>query len=173
MRDKLRRSYQVRKEMNQGSRFEGDIELSELKRLGELLYAGSVEPAQRKITLGFEFTRSEFDTPMLVGQLQTRLELECQRCLQPLDLPMDLGFSLLIDATDEIVQHGNQDTCYSDNGYIDIAEVVEDELILAIPLVAMHEDTRCNSNWQDSASGAETAKPENPFAVLQQLKTTD
>ena len=86
---------------------------------------------------------------------------------------MDLDFSLLIDANDEIVRHSSQDTLYSEDGYIDIVEVVEDELILAIPLVAMHEDTRCNSNWQDSASTAETVKSENPFAVLQQLKTTD
>ena len=173
MRDKLRRGYQVRKEVTQGGRFEGSIELSELKRLGELLYAGGADQAERKIALSFEFMRSEFDIPMLVGQLQTRLELECQRCLQPLDLPMDLEFSLLIDATDEIVRHSSQDTLYSDDGYIDITEVVEDELILAIPLVALHEDTRCNSNWQEPASAAGTARAENPFAVLQQLKTTD
>jgi uncharacterized protein len=110
---------------------------------------------------------------MLKGHLQTRLELECQRCLQSLDFPLELDFSLLIDASDEIVQHSSQDTLYSDDGWIDIVEVVEDELILTIPLVAMHENRACNSNWPASAITAETTKTENPFAVLQQLKTTD
>ena len=173
MRDKLRRVYQVQKEVTQGGRFEGEIDLSELKRLGELLHFENTVDSERKVALSFEFLRSEYDIPMLAGHLQTSLELECQRCLQPLEVPMDLEFSLLIDANDEIVRHSSQDTLYSEDGYINIAEVVEDELILAIPLVAMHEDTRCNSNWQDSASTAETAKSENPFAVLQQLKTTD
>ena len=173
MRDKLRRVYQVQKEVTQGGRFEGEIDLSELKRLGELLHFENTVDPERKVVLSFEFLRSEYDIPMLAGHLQTSLELECQRCLQPLEVPMDLEFSLLIDANDEIVRHSSQDTLYSEDGYIDIVEVVEDELILAIPLVAMHEDTRCNSNWQDSASTAETVKSENPFAVLQQLKTTD
>jgi uncharacterized protein len=88
-------------------------------------------------------------------------------------MPLELGFSLLIDASDEIVQHSSQDTLYSDDGWIDIVEVVEDELILAIPLVAMHENRACNSNWRASAITAEPARKENPFAVLQQLKTTD
>jgi uncharacterized protein len=173
MQDKLRKRYQVQKEVTQSGRFEGEIELSELKRLGEMLYPGSAAQRERKIALSFEFTRSEFDVPMLAGHLQTRLALECQRCLQSLELPMDLDFKLLVDAGDDIVGHGSEDTLYSEDGYIDITEVVEDELILAIPLVALHADSACNSNWQASASATESTKPENPFAVLQQLKTTD
>ena len=61
---------------------------------------------------------------------------------------MDVDFRLMIDASDEMVEHSSEDTLYSDDGYIDISEVVEDELILALPLVAMHEDTACNENWR-------------------------
>jgi len=173
MQDKLRKRYQVQKELAQSGRFEGEIELSELKRLGEMLYPGSSNQRKRKIALSFEFSRSEFDVPMLAGHLKTELVLECQRCLQPLEIPMELAFNLLIDASDDIVRHSSEDTLYSDDGCIDIAEVVEDELILALPLVALHEDTACNSSWQASEPATEPAKLENPFAVLKQLKTTD
>jgi uncharacterized protein len=173
MRDKLRRRYQVHKEVAQGGRFEGEIELSQLERLRGLLYTRDTDRPDRKIALNFEFKRSEFDIPLIEGHLQTSLEVECQRCLQPMELPLELDFSLLIDASDDMVRHGGRDTLYSDEGYIDIAEVVEDELILAMPLVAMHDDTACNSNWQESATGVETAESENPFAVLRQLKTKD
>jgi uncharacterized protein len=173
MRDKLRKRYHVHKEVAQGGRFEGEIELSELERLGELLYAGDTGAEHRKVTVDFEFTRSEFDSPLLVGHLQTALTLECQRCLQPMELPLSLDFSLLVDASEDMVRQGGRDTLYSDEGYIDIAEVVEDEIILALPLVAMHDDTDCNSNWQVAAAAAEPAERENPFAVLQQLKTTE
>ena len=173
MRDKLRKRYQVHKEVTQNGSFEGEIPLSEMGRLQELLHLEGAEQRERKIALNFEFSRSEYDLPMVSGRIQTRLELECQRCLQPLDVPLTLDFSLLIDASDDIVQHSSQDTLYSDDGYIDIVEVVEDELILAVPLVAMHEDRDCNSNWQTSVATGETAETENPFAVLRQLKTTN
>jgi uncharacterized protein len=173
MRDKMRKSYQVQKEVAQKGCFEGEIELSELKRLGELLQLDDAGVDGRSIAIHFEFLRSEFDVPMVAGRLQTSLELECQRCLKPLELAMDVDFRLLIDASDELLGNSSEDTLYSDDGYIDIAEVVEDELILALPLVAMHEDTACNENWRASELQVETPVKENPFAVLQQLKTTD
>jgi len=171
MRDKLRRRYQAQKEVSQKGYFEGEIPLTDLVRLREMLHSEQSDPEGRKIALKFEFVRNEYDVPMLVGHLETSLELECQRCLNALEWPMTLDFSLMIDASDELVRDSSVDTLYSEDGFIDIVEVVEDELILAIPLVAMHEDTACNENWQVSES--ETAVKDNPFAVLQQLKTTD
>ncbi len=173
MRDKLRKRYQVNKEVTQNGRFEGQILLSELKRLGELLHLDAGDSGQRKIAVSFEFVRSEFDIPMLVGHLQASLDLECQRCLKPIQTPLELDFRLMIDASDEIVRQSSLDTLYSDDGFIDITEVVEDELILAVPLVAMHEDTACNEDWPLPDTQPEAAAKENPFAVLQQLKTTD
>ena len=171
MRDKLRRRYQVQKEVTRNGYFEGEIALSELSRVGELLHPGKFGLEGRKITLNFEFVRNEYEISMLAGRLETSLELECQRCLQGPEWPVTIDFNLMIDASDELVRDSSVDTLYSDDGFIDIVEVVEDELILAIPLVAMHDDTACNENWQVSES--ETAIKDNPFAVLQQLKTTD
>jgi uncharacterized protein len=171
MRDKLRKLYQVQKEVIRNGYFEGEIALSELGRLIELMHLGAADLKGRKITLKFEFVRNESEIPMLIGRLETSLELECQRCLDAMESPMTLDFSLMIDASDELVGDNGVDTLYSDDGYIDIFEVVEDELILAIPLVAMHENTACNENLQVSES--ETVVKDNPFAVLQQLKTTD
>ena len=173
MQDKLRRRYQVQKEVTRNGYFEGDIALSELARLGDLLHSCDSDREGRKIAVRFEFARNEYDTPMISGQLQTSLELECQRCLQVLEMPLKLDFELMIDADDELVRDISMDTIYSENGFIDIFEVVEDELILATPLVALHEDSSCNQHWQASAAEPESAAKENPFAVLQQLKTTD
>ncbi|MDC1287990.1 YceD family protein [Gammaproteobacteria bacterium] len=169
----MRKSYQVQKEVAQKGCFEGEIALSELKRLVELLRLDDAGVDGRSIAIRFEFLRSEYEVPMVAGRLQTRLELECQRCLKPLELAMDADFRLLIDASDELLGNSSEDTIYSDDGYVDITAVVEDELILALPLVALHEDTACNENWRASELQAEPPVKENPFAVLQQLKTTD
>ncbi|MCP4471025.1 MAG: hypothetical protein GY815_10115 [Gammaproteobacteria bacterium] len=173
MRDKLRKRYQVQKEVTQNGRFEGNIALSGLKRLGELVHFEEPGSTDRNVAVSFEFVRNEFDIPTLVGHLQTSLDLECQRCLKPIRTPMELDFRLMIDASDEIVRQSSLDTLYSDDGYIDITEVIEDELILAVPLVAMHEDAACNEDWPIKDSQPEATVKENPFSVLQQLKTKD
>jgi len=173
MRDKLRKSYQVQKEVARNGCFEGEIDLPETGRLGELLQRGESSSQDLPITINFEFVRNEYETPMIVGHLETRLDLECQRCLNPLELPLKLDFKLMIDASDEIVSNSSLDTVYSEDGYIDLVEIAEEELLLAIPLVAMHEDSACNENWKVAETSSETPARENPFAVLQQLKTTD
>lgn len=178
MLDKLRRSYHVRKEVARNGCFAGEIGLTELDRLAQLspaqmLHAQKGESSPGAIKLKFEFGRNELDVPMIVGQLDTSLTLECQRCLRAMDTPMIIDFRLLIDASDELVQESNLDTLYSDDGYIDIVTVVEDEIMLELPLVALHEDESCNKHWQASESESEVAVKDNPFSVLKQLKTKD
>lgn len=171
MQGKLPRRYQVHKEVARNGYFEGEIALAAMSRLIEFLYPESSTWQQNNVLLKFEFTRNAFDIPIVSGRLETCLELECQRCLGRMQLSVAQDFRLMIDASDELVGESSMDTLYSEDGYVDINEVVEDELILAIPLVAMHEDESCNEHWQ--ASDEERSLSNNPFAVLQQLKTTD
>jgi len=173
MRDKLRKRYQVQKEVTRNGCFEGQILLSETRRLAELLHGGESDRTHGQVAVRFEFLRNEYGIPLITGRLETILELECQRCLKAMEWPLKLDFKLLIDASDDIVSHSDEDTIYSDDGYIDIIELIEDELILAIPLVAKHENRACNEDWQRTEKQSGTPARENPFAVLQQLKTTD
>ena len=167
MQGKLKQSYQTHKEVSRSSYFQGQIEAEALPRLGELLASKSAA-----IDVKFEFQNSDYDTALVSGEVQTMLEMECQRCLQAISVPLHLEFKLLIDAPDDIVQESSLDTIYSEDGLIDIFEVVEDELILALPLVAMHESNLCNEHWQVSEHDQEPVVRENPFSVLKDLKTT-
>ena len=88
-----------------------------------------------------------------------------------MEFPIHVDFRLMIDASDDLVRENSVDTLDSDGGFVDIFDVAEDELILAIPLVAAHEDRSCNEHW--IVSDTETSVGENPFAVLRQLKTTE
>ena len=167
----MRRQYQVAKEVSRNGYFEGEIPLSKLNRVAEMLHP-KFDVEHSRVILKFEFLRNEFDLPLIDGQLETSLVLECQRCLGSMEKRVVQDFRLMIDASDELVQESSLDTLYSDDGYIDIVEVVEDELILGIPLVVMHEDELCNEHLHSSGSSGAAVK-ENPFSVLKQLKTTD
>ena len=170
MRDKLRKSYQVAKETSQNGYFEGVIPLADMERLAEFLYPEETANTDQ-VSVDFEFIQSEYDLPLVRGRLEALLALQCQRCLGKLDFPVSIDFKLLIDADEDTLKACSLDTLYSEDGYIDIVEVVEDELILGIPLVCMHEDSACNEHWL--ASEADAGVKENPFSVLEKLKTTN
>lgn len=173
MRDKLRRRYQVHKEVSRNGFFEGSIPLADLIRLNDFLLPDELSKPRREIKVRFEFERNEYDLPAVRGRLETRVALECQRCLGALDYPLELDFQLMIDASDELVRSSSVDTLYSEDGYIDIFAVIEDELILAIPLVARHDDRACNEHWRNLDEGSTPPEENNPFAVLRNLETAD
>ena len=165
MQGKLQKVYRVSKEIAQNSLFEGSIQLSQLPRLSSL-----VIPHETEISLRFEFATSLFELPSIRGHIDTELQLECQRCLEPVSQIIDADFDLLIDATDDDVQAFQQDTVYSDEGYLNVFEVIEDELILSLPLIAMHDEITCNPYWQPEVEQLQAVTKENPFAVLKSLK---
>jgi len=165
MQGKLQKSYRVSKELAQNSYFEGTITLSQLSRLSTLVIADNAI-----INVSFEFTKNLYQHPSVKGHIETRLQLECQRCLEPMSQLMDFDFELLIDASDEDVKAFQTDTVYSDGGYLSILDVVEDELILALPLISMHEASDCHQHWQADDIPKPEEEKNNPFAVLAALK---
>lgn len=166
MQDKLRRHYQIQKEVSRGGFFEGIIDVGELSKL-----AGFLLSDQANIVVEFSIRQSDYDAPLLEGRLEAELTLECQRCLEAMEIPLQIDFKLLINADDDVVAESSLETVYSEDGTIDIFEVVEDEIVLGLPLVIMHDDVACNKFWQTQEQGSERATKENPFSVLAKLKT--
>lgn len=168
MQRKLQRQYQVQREVSRGGFFQGEIDVSNLSRLSEFLLSD-----QATVAIEFNFRQSDYDTPMLEGHLKVTLSVECQRCLEAVEKPLELDFKLLVNAPDDVVAESRLDTVYSDDGTVDIFEVVEDELILGLPLVTTHDDESCNEFWQTQDENLEEVTKENPFSVLAKLKTTN
>lgn len=166
MQDKLRRRYQVQKELSRNGKYQGVIAVSEMTRLISML-----DSDQANISVVFEFLPSGFDYPMLKGRVEASLAVECQRCIKPVELAMQFEFTLLVDAPDDLIQETSLDTLYSVDGEIDLYEVVEDELILNLPLVALHDDDSCNEYWRQPNEQADVAIKVNPFSILKELKT--
>ena len=165
MQGKLQQVYRVSKELGQNSVLSGSISLSRLTRLSSLVMSDDAN-----IKLSFEFLTSEYQHPSIKGHIETELLVECQRCLAPMIHPVNMDFDLLIDASEEDVQSFQIDTVFTDDGYLDVFEVIEDELILALPLISMHEDLSCNTNWQADSNEEQVVEKNNPFAVLESLK---
>ena len=166
MRGKLQQTYRAAQELERQSAFGGSIPLGEMPRLASLLMSdeGSVE-------VEFEFTRGNYQHDAIRGRYRAGLTTQCQRCLDPMTLAVEQSFELLIDASDEDVEAFQVDTVYTDDGHLNVFEVIEDELILALPLIMMHENVDCNRYLSKPVhDDAPAEERPNPFAVLASLK---
>jgi uncharacterized protein len=97
--------------------------------------------------------------------------LECQRCLQPMPVSLEIDRSFLfVHGEDAAAQldADSEDDVLALTRALDLGELIEDELLLALPIVPRHEacpvplPVRPNDPLADE-------KP-NPFAVLAGLK---
>jgi uncharacterized protein len=109
-------------------------------------------------------------------QADAVLPLVCQRCLQPVELPVAVDRSFRF-VSDEATAAAQDDEAEEDllalSRSFDLLELLEDELLMELPVAPRHE--ACPEPVKLSAVDAdfETAggERENPFAVLGRLKT--
>ena len=146
----------------EGRVLEGTLPVSGFERLQDLLTDSEGEVAF--VLEGFKGERGE---PMLQLQVTGTIALACQRCLEA--IPFDLDVDNLL----EIVPEGaelSQDELEDDTRdflpvakELDVAEFIEDEILLALPVAPRHE--RCGL-----PGAADAGERVHPFAILAGLK---
>ncbi|MCC2604136.1 23S rRNA accumulation protein YceD [Planctobacterium marinum] len=109
------------------------------------------------------------------GNMLTKVSLECQRCNKPFEYPIEQPFCYTPISEGQSVEdipEAYDPVELNEHGEINILELFEDELILSLPLVAMHDEKDCSVTDAEMSFGEiepETEQP-NPFAVLKELK---
>lgn len=118
-------------------------------------------------------------TPQLMLHLQidTILSLICQRCLEPVETPVavDQWFRFVADEeTADAQDDDSEEDLLVESAEFDLRELVDDELVLAMPLIPSH--AVCPSAPRFSAvdtdfDEAGSTKP-HAFAALAKLKSS-
>lgn len=107
-------------------------------------------------------------------QAQTALSLVCQRCLQPVMVPVsvDRPFRFVVDeATAEAEDDESEEDVLALTSNLDVMELIEDELLMELPVGPRHEV--CPEPLPtESETGIDLGPDQerNPFALLQRLK---
>jgi uncharacterized protein len=116
-------------------------------------------------------------SPWLHLQAETTVALTCQRCLGPVQTPLsvDRWFRFVADeATAEALDDDCEEDLLALEPRPSLLELLEDELLMELPLVPMHEECPVPVVMQaaDPAVGVsdEGAGRRNPFAELAKLK---
>lgn len=147
------------------ARLERDYCLDQLPRLVE---AGALEGTRAHAVLGF----ATFDGRVTVeARVEGAIVLPCQRCMRPCECAIDESALLVVVANDEVELPGGYDALLGDAERLSLGELVEEQMLLGMPLVPMHEDTgRCGAGAaEEAAGGAGTEDKQRPFANLRQL----
>jgi len=152
----------------------GTLSVADCPRLLELIAA---QAADSKVANGtsagvINFTLDGETNTMgqhfLHLSVDANLNTHCQRCLEPMPLSLNLNFDYLIgdidahnsdvadieDSDDYDLQEANQS--------MDVLTLIEDEVIMAMPIAPAHEELCKQASTQSGE------KP-NPFAVLKGL----
>jgi len=146
----------------EGRVLEGTLAVSSLERLQDVLAEASGE-----LIFRIEGLKGERGQSMLHLVVSGLIPLACQRCLEAIHFELDVDSLLeLIPADVELSQEELEDDTRDFlpvAGELDVAELLEDEVLLALPVAPRHE--KCG--LPGSASAGERI---NPFAVLDGLK---
>ncbi len=151
--------------------FQGVLPIAALRRLGEAL-AGTEGTAQYEL----DFGRDEFGTAYLDLRVQAPLTLTCQRTLEPFVLPVTVDSRLGLirfEREEAALPPEVEPLLVADDGKLNLADVIEDELLLALPLIPVNPDSTLPEEvvgpGPEEVSSGE-GRSDNPFAVLRELK---
>jgi len=111
----------------------------------------------------------------LALQAHADVVLQCQRCLQPLDVPVDVDrqFRFVEDeATAARIDEEIEDEVLVLSRALDLRELLEDEMLLALPLVPRHETCPkpLPQHFGDVEEVERAEAAANPFAALATLR---
>ena len=144
-----------------GATLAGTLELADLPRLAELDCRGA------RIDYTIRGGATARGRPALHVEAMGMLELPCQRCLEPVELPLTVASELeLADSQQAIDRADDEVDRVLATRSMAVAALVEDEVILALPMVPRH--ARCPARLEDSDSDGGQA---SPFAALAALRT--
>ncbi|WP_295406388.1 YceD family protein [uncultured Thiocystis sp.] len=171
--------------VKKGLSFAGEVALSQFPRLAKILIGCENDPHARAVC-DLRFERGRDGHALVVGRIRSCLRVPCQRCLGEVEIDVDVLLRLALIRTDQMACElpEDLDPLLVADEQMDLMAVIEDELLLAIPMFPRHGDGLCRPlvtegvdvnpaspdlamNETALASGSDTSREEtHPFALL-------
>jgi len=154
---------------------EGETPIVELERLAQDCVGELTDHVAWSVQGAMEPDASGKDAVWLHLEAKATVPLTCQRCLHPVPVALliEQDFRFVADEETALAEddESEEDLLVLEDSF-DLMALIEDELLMALPLVPMHPtclSEQAPTSKEEEAILAES-KP-NPFAVLATLKT--
>jgi len=154
----------AKKEVN----IHGVYKISNVPRVSEV--ARNVED-NLKVNLSFNLENGK--TPCVKGIIESKIVLDCQRCLDTLDLNLKVLFNLAFvrfESQAEGLDKSFEVYVIGEDEELDTLNLISDEILLSLPMVPSHEFD-CSLS-EDKETKVEKVR-KNPFDVLKNIKIAD
>ena len=153
---------------------QGQLALADMSRLGEALLDSDGE-----VAVSLEFGTDNEGIRYMRGRIQAEVSLECQRCLETMRYPIDSEFALAMvrSVAEAEALPSHYEPLLVEGEPLFLRDIIEDELLLALPIVAMHAPEECSVDTSPGRAAGEmnndtdATEKKNPFSVLADLKT--
>lgn len=152
--------------------FHGSLPVASMKRLAQALANDGGE-----VEYDLEFGTEAPGIRCLAVHAVARVALECQRSLETFEHPLevDVRLGLIGHERDEAGLPAGFEPLLLDAGMLHPAQVIEDELLLALPPFPVKPGAEAEPKTWDgerwtSAQPDDAGRTDNPFAVLRELK---
>jgi uncharacterized protein len=130
------------------------------------------------VHLSMDIETAGADVFRVTGRVSTRLELECGRCLEPYDIPVDAPFELRYIPQTENSGEGEHEigeddltTAFYKEGVVDLTDMLREQFQLALPMKPLcsaecrglcavcgtnlnRATCDCDPRWEDPRLGA-------------------
>jgi DUF177 domain-containing protein len=152
----------------QAGGWRGTIAIDEFLRFGEL-----ISGADGPVTVDLAFRLDEEGRCRMQGHATVRVRIECGRCLLPQSRALDVPLDLCVVASDTSAAElgSGLEPYVLDGDEARVADLVEDDLILALPHQVCDEPLTCPNRpaleyGEVDAAEQTSGEPKNPFAAL-------
>jgi uncharacterized protein len=157
----------------------GFLEISALPRVAEETSSiGQGDGFDWRVKTHFADSPCSEPQQILELAIKGRIHLVCQGCLQDcgLDLVQESRFVMVAteDEADAFPMEDDQQEPLVASQHFDLLGLIEDEILLSLPLITKHPEGTCQaptSSFGDGKSAEHASeKPQNPFNILKNMK---
>jgi uncharacterized protein len=147
----------------------GSLPISAMTRLAPSLL-NSEGQAEVHMQLGVDRDKIRFAK----GTIRAVLSVQCQRCLEPFSYELNSHFASAVVNNDAkakaLPDHYEPVLVTADN--LNLAEMIEEELLVNLPIVLMHDPKDCNVKMPVVVADEDATVTEkvNPFKIIESLK---
>ena len=136
------------------------------------------------VDVSFDVQKLGDEAFAVAGTLNTRLEVECSRCVEPFQVPVEASFDLRYVPQTENAGEGEREvgeddlaTAYYREGMIDLVDLLREQFVLALPMKPLCEETcrglcpQCGTNLNKTQCDCAPKWEDPRLAPLKSLLT--
>jgi uncharacterized protein len=124
--------------------FAGVVPINRLPRLAKALLDNGLDHESVPESVAAKLTFSS-DGParvLVLGEASFKQQWRCQRCLEAVELTSGSDIEMILSSHKKVIEQlgSDQDSLRTEGDLVDTADIIEDQLLLALPMSPKHED---------------------------------